>query len=322
MRILLTGASSFTGSWFVDALATAGHEVVATFRREVAHYDDALRRARVERILPSCRPLFGVETGDGAFLAAIRDFAPDVLCLHAARVEGYRSPDFDALAALADNTRNLPACFAAFAEGGGRRVVLTGSVFEAHEGRGTPPLHALSAYGLSKTLTSEVVRFQAAAAGLHLGKFVIPNPFGPWEEARFTAYLLREWCSGRTPVVRTPDYVRDNVHVDLLARRYERFVATLPDRPGESRSNPSGYVESQGAFAQRFAREMAARLALRCDVELAVQTEWSEPIERVNTEPCDARALGWDEAGAWDAIARFYAERHTIRPRGTGAQRT
>ena len=32
MKILFTGASSFTGFWFARALAAAGHEVVATFR--------------------------------------------------------------------------------------------------------------------------------------------------------------------------------------------------------------------------------------------------------------------------------------------------
>jgi UDP-glucose 4-epimerase len=32
MRILLTGASSFTGYWFVRELAAAGHHVVAAFR--------------------------------------------------------------------------------------------------------------------------------------------------------------------------------------------------------------------------------------------------------------------------------------------------
>ena len=32
MRILLTGGSSFTGSWFARELSDAGHHVAATFR--------------------------------------------------------------------------------------------------------------------------------------------------------------------------------------------------------------------------------------------------------------------------------------------------
>ena len=33
LRILITGASSFTGSWFARGLAAAGHDVTATFRQ-------------------------------------------------------------------------------------------------------------------------------------------------------------------------------------------------------------------------------------------------------------------------------------------------
>ena len=46
MRVLLTGASSFTGAWFVHALAEAGHEVVAPLRA-AGGYDDPIRRRRV-----------------------------------------------------------------------------------------------------------------------------------------------------------------------------------------------------------------------------------------------------------------------------------
>ena len=104
---------------------------------------------------------------------------------------------------------------------------------------------------------------------------MIPNPFGPYEEPRFTAYLIRCWRSGETPSVRTPDYVRDNIHVTLLAAAYRRFVEGLPAKPAITKYGPSGYVESQGAFAQRFAREMQPRLGFPCPVEIAVQTEFS-----------------------------------------------
>ena len=43
MKILFTGASSFTGMWFARALASAGHDVVATFRKRPEAYDDELR---------------------------------------------------------------------------------------------------------------------------------------------------------------------------------------------------------------------------------------------------------------------------------------
>ena len=261
LRILITGASSFTGSWFAHGLAAAGHDVTATFRRR--DYD-GLRGERVRRVCEVATPLWGVSLGDV-------DGAWDVVCAHGAEATGYRSPDFDADAAVAENTRGLDALSAG-------RVVVTASVFE--NGSQTP-------YAESKRRTTAA--FRAAGAAV----FVIPNPFGPWEEARFTTYLARTWLAGHVAAVNTPDYVRDNIHVRALADAYVLFVES-----GEAQLAPSQYRETQGAFAQRFARELEPRLGIPCPVELNEQTDWSEPRELVNTDPVDGPEP-WDELAAW-----------------------
>src|SRR5690606_13203848 len=148
------------------------------------------------------------------------------------------------------------------------RVLVTGSVFEPGEGAGSDGLPAFSPYGLSKALTAQCFEYYAQAHGLRMGKFVIPNPFGPFEEPRFTHYLVRNWHEGKVPTVSTPAYVRDNIHVSLLAKAYVAFAAQLPATPGTQRHHPSGYIEMQGAFALRFAAEMQPRLGLPCPVEL------------------------------------------------------
>ena len=89
------------------------------------------------------------------------------------------------------------------------------------------PLVAFSPYGLSKGLTAEIVRYRCREFGLHYRKFVIPNPFGPLEEPRFCAYLTRSWRKGEVVRVNTPDYVRDNIHVSLLAAAYAKFVGEM-----------------------------------------------------------------------------------------------
>jgi hypothetical protein len=138
-----------------------------------------------------------------------------------------------------------------------------------------------------------------------LGKFVIPNPFGPYEEPRYTSYLMKSWLAGTTPACSNPAYVRDNIPVSLLAKVYARFAAELP-AAGFTRINPSGYAESQGAFTIRLAQEMRPRLGLPCPVELKKQVDFSEPRVRINTDLPDADALGWDESAAWDDMARYY----------------
>jgi nucleoside-diphosphate-sugar epimerase len=306
MKILFTGASSFTGLWFVREIRRAGHEVVATFRRRPEEYPDALRRERARLAAEACRPVFGMDFGDDAFRALARE-GFDLLAHHAADVTNYKSPDFDVAAALAANTRNLGAVLQALAAGGCRRVLLTGSVFEGGEGAGSQGLPDFSPYGLSKALTAQAFRFYCARAGMGLGKFVIPNPFGPWEEPRFTAYLVKSWFAGQTPGCSTPLYVRDNIHVGLLARAYADFAARLAPE-GFARLNPSGYAESQGAFTQRFAAELRGRLGLPCPVDFKTQVEFPEPRVRINTDVLDAAALGWNEAEAWDELARHYRQ--------------
>jgi len=191
-------------------------------------------------------------------------------------------------------------------ESGRMGMVLTGSYFEQGEGAGSEGLPVFSPYGMSKGLTSEVVSYYAGVYGVSLGKFVIPNPFGPMEEPRFTNYLVKSWFQGEVPVVRTPLYVRDNIEVTLLAKAYGRFVEGVAAGGGFVKMNPSGYIESQGSFAQRFAREMGARLGVDCAVEFAEQVEFDEPHIRVNTEMVDGWALGWDEGKAWDGIGEYY----------------
>ncbi len=307
-RILITGGSSFTGSWFVRALAEAGHEVAATFTRaDEAAYEDDLRVSRIRMLKDCCQPVYGCSIGDDQFLQTVKDFAPDVLCHHGADVTNYRSPEFDFHNAVAKNTHRLENVLRSLAEVGCGQVVLTGTVFEGGEGAGSEALPHFSPYGLSKSLTAQVFRHFCQLHSFSLGKFVIPNPFGPFEEPRFTAYLVRTWRAGETPCVRTPAYIRDNIHASLLAKHYAEFVDSLTQTPGFQKTNPSGYVESQGAFAQRFAREMQTRLGMPCPVELAGQTEFTEPRIRINTDALDAKALGWDETAAWDELADYYA---------------
>lgn len=305
MKILLTGASSFTGTWFARELAAAGHHVVAPLRGAGGSYE-GLRARRVGQLQQCSEIVWSAPFGEARFLDVIAAQSFDLLCHHAARVTGYRSPDFDVAAALAENTRELPRVLRTMREKGMRGVVLTGSVFEAEEGAGNRPLRAFSPYGVSKGITAQVASYWCSVLEAPLGKFVIPNPFGPFEEPRFCSFLIKTWREGKAAEVRTPDYVRDNIHVDLLARVYAAFAATTAGSTGFSRANPSGYVETQGAFAQRFASEVGPRLSLDAGIVLATQTDFSEPLARHNTEP--AAAAGWSESRAWDEIAAFYRE--------------
>ncbi len=307
MKILFTGASSFTGYWFVQTLVRAGHEIVCPITKNVADYT-GLRATRIQGLNQACRLVPQTAFGSENFLQLIGSESFDQLCHHAADVTNYKSPAFDAAAALKNNTRNLSTVLEAMRARGLRAVVLTGTYFEAGEGAGSEPLLDFSPYSLSKALTCGAFQAQCRALGLTLGKFVIPNPFGPLEDPRFTAHLMNRWKAGQPAEVKTPDYVRDNIPVDLLASVYVQFAAqTAAAKSPSLKINPSGYAEKQGAFAQRVARETQRRLGWNCELHLARQEDFIEPLERINTFPAQKLIPDWDEAKAWDAFAGFYA---------------
>jgi nucleoside-diphosphate-sugar epimerase len=304
VRILFTGATSFTGAWFARELASAGHTVIAAIRGQKADYE-GLRNQRLAMIRDSCDFRWGRVFGSDDFLTMLSQEQFDLFCHHAADATNYKSPDFDTLGAVQANSRALPQVLPALNRNGCKKILLTGSAFEAGEGAGTVPLRAFSPYGLSKSLTSMMFAYYAHREGMGLGKFVIANPFGPLEEPRFTDYLLRCWYEGKVARVNTPDYVRDNIHISLLALAYADFAKSLP-ASGFHTLNPTCYVESQGAFALRFAREIGSRLSLDTPLELPTQTDFSEPMTRINTDRISVDAERWREASAWDAAAEYY----------------
>ena len=139
---------------------------------------------------------------------------------------------------------------------------------------------------------------------------MIPNPFGPYEEERFTSFLARQWLEEKQAPVAFPAYIRDNIHVSLLAKAYAAFAEKLPATKGFSKVNPSQYVESQGEFTARFANELRPRFGLPCAYVLHSQETFTEPQKRVNTEPVDKAALHWNEQKAWDDLATYYTTKY------------
>ena len=305
MKVLFTGASSFTGYWFVKVLTDDGYDLTCTFTKQSENDYTGIRKQRVTELMKRVTPVWGCSFGDQRFLDLIKQ-GFTVLCHHAADVTNYKSQDFNIASAFQNNTRNMPQVLDSLASSGCNTIVLTGSVFENDEGTGSLPLTAFSPYGLSKSFTSQAFIYFTEAYKISLGKFVIPNPFGPFEDPRFTSYLVKSWFQKTIPAVKTPAYVRDNIHVDLLALAYKDFLENcLRDHPGIIKFNPSGYVESQGAFALRVASEFGTRLHMKCEVKLEKQVIFPEPAIRINTQPVSLQ-YDWDEENAWNEFADFY----------------
>jgi len=308
LKIFLTGASSFSGFWFVKTLAEAGHEVTATFTRgSVDDYPEAgFARKRVEMGLEFVRPVWNARMGDENFFQALEAERWDAVCLHGAYVADHKAADFPVFRAVQANTQGIPRLVGYLAANHQAPIIWTGTYFEAGEGKGTEPLRNFSPYALSKQLSWEYVHFYAEQAGVPIRKFVMPNPFGPWEGKGFTSYLARTWLAGEVPTVQTPDYVRDNCPVSLLAAAYAEFLSLGSENTSYSKNGPSGYAESQGTFARRMADELSGRWGAPCELNISEQKLFSEPMERANCSECLQARESWNEFGFWDNLASWY----------------
>ncbi len=309
MNILFTGGSSFTGYWFIKELADKGHHITAIFTRATTDAYDPLRQKRIAGLQPFCRQVFNTRFGDDRFIQLLRENKYDMVCHHAAEVTDYKSKDFDVLHAMRQNTYNCRQVFAIMLQQNCCRLLLTGSVFEGMEGAGSDNLPHFSAYGLSKSLTAQLLQYYATELGIATGKFVIPNPFGPYEEKRFIYYLFSHWVKNETPQVNTPLYIRDNIHIRLLAGYYAYYIDLFAaGNHTPVHFAPQGYIETQEAFSLRVAREMAGRINKECAVQFKKQTVFEEPLFRVNTDSVPFVREQFNETRAWDELAAYYLD--------------
>jgi nucleoside-diphosphate-sugar epimerase len=308
MNLLFTGASSFTGFWFAKTLAEAGHCVFCTLTKATSGDYAGVRRERVALLLKQKNivPLWGCEVAN----------APDIFpaseiihgfCSHAAEVGDYKSADFDPVQAVAKNTLGIKNLYRWLHEKSCAYVMHTGTYFEA--GEGIPDAQgnlSFSPYSVSKTMTWELVRFYTNQNKMRAAKFVMPNPFGAYEERGFTGYLVRAWLRGETPVVKTPDYIRDNMPVSLMARQYASGTASAGGEFGSQsvKFAPTGFVGTQGDFARLLARHMEKSLRLNCPLVVAEQIDFSEPLARSNSELGIADSPALD--AFWEEFANFY----------------
>ena len=305
MNILFTGASSFTGYWFVKALAASRHKVLATFTKNQDAYK-GIQKKRIDMLKGNADLVYEIKFGDEKFLDLLgQNKQLDMLCHHGADAGNHNSPDFDVPSALANNTNNLPTVLDAMSASGCNRIMLTGSYFEAGEG-GQKNSGPVNAYGLSKTFTTMCFKHHCSLRKITLGHFVIPNPFGPFEDdrQRFTTYLMEQWLTGKAAMVTAPEYVRDNIHVGQLAFSYNEAVNRLQKGNGTMVFRPSGYVERQGEFAHRVSGETKKRSKFDCEVIISKQSDFNEPTSRHNSELVNDE-LNADE-DFWDEFVSYY----------------
>ena len=222
-RSLVIGANGFIGSYLVEALASAGHEVTAfdRYRTGRPSFDPEVAEVRVGDFLNRADIESAVQGQDHVF-HFLSTTTP-------ATAES--DPTLDLRTNVAQTVELLQACVAAsvghvyFASTGGAVYGAQGRDRYAETDRTLP----VSPYAIGKLAIENYLGYFRATHGLRSTAFRISNPYGGRQKVNrvqgLIPIVLRQIASDR-PVVRLGDgeMVRDYIYVEDLVEMIVRTV--------------------------------------------------------------------------------------------------
>jgi UDP-glucose 4-epimerase len=294
-KILITGATSFTGCHIARSFKKANYPVVGTLTRYTEDYesDPIVKNRKQFSQIEEWMPEFSVTKPET--LSLIEKTGAKVWVGHGAPIKGYRSQDFDYLESFRNTITGLFEALKVFKDAGGELYIHTGTVFEPDEGVSEFPgmsgvSEGVSPYGLSKNLVWNVIRFYCFRLGISVSKIVIPNPIGRFENPdRLIPVFCEMWKKKETPKMKVGHLIRDQLPAEWLAQVYIKEVVENSNRLDKTFrvriKRPSGFVMSQKSFIELIQKEFSKRvsgLSFTCEFD---QVPSSEPMERFNTEP-------------------------------------
>lgn len=289
-RCVITGSTSFSGIWFTKTMLDQGWDCIAVTQNSKVLSPAVEKRLRWIR---KDYPTFDfVQLDDLQTYKSI-----DAVCLHGTATFDYRNPNFEIEKAVVQTIEVSEKVINFFPNA---RFIHTGTFSEPNESFGDNNRNSFNPYSTSKQLIYEKHREMVKSG--QLLKYVMPNPFGPLENHKFTGYLIQEWADGKTPVVKTPNYVRDNVPIDLLAKHYVLTVSDFLESAETKTVWPSKYIESNLSFSKRYAREFQSRTGIHVEISAPQFHDYLEPRFRVNQDYCEDRVRNWNEDLSWEFI--------------------
>ncbi|RBP36665.1 nucleoside-diphosphate-sugar epimerase [Roseimicrobium gellanilyticum] len=206
MRIFVTGANGFIGRAFCQAAVAAGHEVLGLCRSANATLPDG------------CQKLVG--DLEHVPWDEVKRFAPDAL-LHLAWIVTpgayLNAPENDSL--IGESEQLFRKC----AELGVRHLAASGTCIEYAPSdeplkENVSPLAPALAYSRGKVAAGNVLQALATEKGIPWSWFRIFYCYGEGEHPnRIVSWIMSKLASGEAVEVKTPDSVKDYIHVNDVA---------------------------------------------------------------------------------------------------------
>jgi UDP-glucose 4-epimerase len=304
-QILLTGVSSFTGCWFAKILQEAGYKLVCPLPREKKCYTD-LKKQRLKFLPPGIEVIFNSPFGSNNFLQ-ILDRKFDLLCLHGSYVLNYGKDTFRFSEAISQNLFRVEDVLRKVIESEVQGLIWTSSIFEnaIKTDNRNADVPAWFKYALSKKMCGMSLEHLCWEKNIKFGRFVISNPFGPLQDMKIAHFLAKSFIEKQTFEVKTPDYIRDLIHVRHLASAYRKMIDSFFTKDPLVFFDPCEYVGSLLEFANLFFSEFSKRLGYSCRVN-SRNMDFTEPHVLTNKTDLSSMIDNYDPRFCWDELVNYY----------------
>lgn len=216
MKIIITGGAGFIGSHITDAYIRAGHKIVIVDNLATGFRKNVNPRAKFYKT--DVRNFDKIE-------AIFKKERPETVNHHAALIDvtGSVANPLPTINTNAIGTANLLVLFGKYGRGR-KKFIFPSSAAVYGDPRRLPvienaPLSPLSAYGLSKMLAEESVRFLSKQLGLRYMIFRYANVYGPRQKTGAIVLFLGMMKNHRRPTIfGDGKKTRDYLHVNDVAR--------------------------------------------------------------------------------------------------------
>ena len=277
MRLLFLGASSFTGYHFVNKISdNKQNKIYCTLTKNLNKY----KSTRLERIklLNKKKNIFfikKVKFGDKKFIKLLSRKKFDIICLHHASTKNYNNDlKFNLNKSIKENTPNLRKVFSKIHNQ--TTIIVTNTIYQKINEK---KYKAVNKYGISKSITYDKIKSICKEFDFKLKSIFITNPWGILEEKKLNYYLINNWLKNKKTFISHPNYIRDNIYIDKLAKYYLKI---LNSNSTKINYFPSGYCSTNKVFIEAFKIKFEKFFNKKVKIEYANNAKYSQPMSRIN----------------------------------------